>query len=141
MLLCMSNVLFGHLLSSGWIPGILSHGEDAIGSFSIYNCQRYKDFTCSGPVYVLISQLKCFLQDLCSLNLDTTLNVVQACVSYFFQLPCHIPGLVGLWRLTILVSRQWNLCKALATSLLESKFVSCSSLCLRPTPKALFYIQ
>lgn len=55
---------------------------------------------------MLISQLKCFLQDLCGLNLDSTLDVVQACVSYFFQLPCHILGLAGLLSFTFLVSRQ-----------------------------------
>lgn len=41
-------------------------------------------------------QLNCFLQDSCSLNLDSTLDVMQACGSSFFRLPCHVPGLAGL---------------------------------------------
>lgn len=91
-------------------------------------------------------QLNCFLQDSCSLNLDSTLDVMQACGSYFFQLPCHVPGLAGLLGLlSVLVDSEIFSEPGGSISgpvLLESTFSCPAPVCLlTPIPTAFFYIQ
>lgn len=142
VLICISNMYyFGMYCLLGE-----SHGfwlvDGTLQSFSICGCHGYKHFTCSGAVFMLIFQLKYFLQDSCSLNLDSTLDVVQVSVSYFFQLPCHAGWLVQFYCPCQQTAKslpsprfmQGALFQALA--LLESGFLSPFPVCvLIPIPK------